>query len=402
MSSLPENQTRLSEETQAKHILDTDLAMILQVTVLIDLIQKRPVERIAAYSEEFRVLSDRFESLSRRLGVQSKGSHDDSGIAEQQLVRTVEPALVGKTLRYRQAAIEALQCAIRSIPSVLKAITAISHAANTERHWLEQDLRIAHLHPIQRLRKHRDSQAVLAHDRLLLILSCHSLAQDFQCFENSNGWVPKEDQLVERISGGHNPSTQSIGKHLQNFLSSHSTLPADREKMDAGVRFGTKLRVLDAMTNASGIGPGLSLLLGFEYQKFSRLSYNAFAALKQSLEDNEEQRRAIQEISETVGSWFQNCLVHYHQLYSSTPANMSRPIQKALQVAPALSSRDFALPFQRQEGILLARAKVLPFSEAIPQNLPSQLTGAVENSFQQSTRDTLPIDILASANNLSE
>lgn len=148
---------------QANDKPNDDLATILQISSLIDTLQRRPVESIAPYTDHLRVLSTNFQGLSRRLDVVRQGSH---------LGATPEPLVSDKALRHKQAAAKALQSAIKNIPTLHMAIAAIKAADSFERLWLRQDRRIAHLQPINRLRGHEDSQSVMAHDRILLILSC--------------------------------------------------------------------------------------------------------------------------------------------------------------------------------------------------------------------------------------
>ena len=338
---------------ESQSALDNDQAMIREVTSLILKIKDHPIERIAPFAEHIHFLSGHLETLLQRLddsmdSVQLPRTSEDALICcpvstmlnpsttttsspsapisesrqslaphhnKQQLCSNAAPGVNVKTIHYKQSVTEALHCAVKNIVTVEKAVVTIGAISKPDRPWFEQDKRIAHLQAIAILQKRKRTPLVLPQDRLLLILSCQSLAQDFQYFEKKSGWVPKEDQLIERILSGQDPSSQSIGKHFQNFLASHTALPTDREQLDAGLRLGTKLRVIDAVTKSLGLGSGLALLLGYEYHKVSRLSYGAFPILKHALEFNEVQRKAIYHFSETIGPWLQDNQARYHEVY---------------------------------------------------------------------------------------
>ena len=363
--------------TQPPQATDEDMLLVRQTSYLISTLQQRPMKQIIPYAEHLHMLSERLETLSQSLVANqahvqapqnSEGSTldqptsaydhlSDAAISTHQenlnrpgrlgnetvpspsssllpfqchsSVQELPPTAItlprsslnhavslgDRSLRYNQSAAEALNSATRQIPALENVVQRIISLPTSRPSWLQQDTRIAHLQPVSYLAKRKSSHAIPTHDRLLLMFSCYSLAQDFRCFERAKGWKPKEDQIIARILRHQDPATQSIGKHSQHFLCSYSALSADREKVDSGLRLGTKLRVMDAITNTLQIGCGLSLLFGYEHQKLSRLNYNVFPAIMQILEGSEEQRKILRRFSDTTGSWLTKTRAQYHQIY---------------------------------------------------------------------------------------
>jgi len=176
-----------------------------------------------------------------------------------------------------------------------------------------------HIQSILSLQKKKLPAATSAQEKLLLVCACLSLAKDFRLFERSSGWGSKSEQLAARISNNEDAAVQKVGKHLGNYIASmdpsgHSESP-DRCKLDAAVRFGMKLEVMDMIGASAGLPPCLSLLLGFECAKFSRLSYMAFGHLRDAMLGDRRTRERLLRFADLTGEWWARCTSSYHHQF---------------------------------------------------------------------------------------
>ncbi|THX46587.1 hypothetical protein D6D11_06791 [Aureobasidium pullulans] len=214
---------------------------------------------------------------------------------------------------------------------------------------LIQDPRIMHLHPILALQCKRKARSIKLYDRLLLVCSCMSLADDFHAFEKSRGWSSKQEILIAGFLSDCVPAIQKIGKHLRSFLATMNTNVVDERRLDAGVRLGTKLNVIEAISSRYGLGSSLTLVLGFEISKLSRLSYKALTALKapSALDEGID---SILSSSEGFGLWWSE----FRRSYSSRFANIrsKEKLENPLGDAPnidCMSNGFFTRPQLHQE-----------------------------------------------------
>jgi hypothetical protein len=171
------------------------------------------------------------------------------------------------------------------------------------------------------LRPQGKFSAAFAKRRIQLLCSCVSLTRDFSNFERSCGYVPKKDQLISAISSGRPVAVQRIGRRLGQFITSYSASPmSERTKkaLDAAIRLGTKLEILDSIGDEVGLQPGcLSLLMGLDCATLSRLSYSSLRYVRQELTRNTSALAAVTEFSEWLGSWWTQSLACYHERHGS-------------------------------------------------------------------------------------
>ena len=182
-----------------------------------------------------------------------------------------------------------------------------------------------HIQNILAFQKRKTSSTSHSQEKILLICACKSIAQDFYDFETYRGWEAKRDRIARRLLRGEDPSIQTISKHLRHYLTSQSATQAYRVKLDAALRLGIKLEVVDFIGQAAGFGGCLSLLFGFQCAKFTRLSYAAFGLLRNTLESDSTLYTAITRFGETVGNrWFQ-CQQFYYQRFRKITNALETP-----------------------------------------------------------------------------
>lgn len=187
--------------------------------------------------------------------------------------------------------------------------------------WFAQDERLVHLRPIFNMQKNRMSRASDPKERLLLINSCMSLADEFRDFEVERGWSAKQDILTDCIIHNQPLAVQKIGKHSQEFVHSlklsnrMDVSDLDDRRLDAGLRLGTKLNVVRQVGKACGYGSVLALLMAFELSKLSRLPYHALKYLRSvCCFSNTE---SIEEVTKEFDEWWESCCLAYRKKFGS-------------------------------------------------------------------------------------
>lgn len=263
-----------------------------------------------------------------------------------------------------QAAFKTLDLAFSSMTRLQEAIQTIETQAV---HWLNQDHRIAHLQPLSYLQT-KASGRVRAHDRILLVLAGLSIAEDFRAFEENNGWVPKEDKLVEAIQRGDAPQIQKMANHVDNFVASMSGI--DTEKLKTGLNFGMRLLVIMNICSCPEIAEGLALLLGFECNQLLRLSYRNFGTLKYLME-NEPRFADRRAHARHLSGWFRDQRRKYNELYRSLQDRR-------------VSTIDSVFPFQEYASGPLVGGKALT---------PRTIIGARSNQLLLDGRQTKPAQL---------
>lgn len=186
--------------------------------------------------------------------------------------------------------------------------------------WFTRDQRLTHLQPIFALQHSRKARHIDLKDRVLLLCSCMSLANQFRDFEKTQGWASKQDILIESLLKGRDPAVQKIGKHLQSFLCTFGTATVDCSRLDAGVRLGTKLNVAQAIAKANGLSSAVPLILGFEISRLARLPYGALAELPGALASTSTGRRAAT-LAQVLSSWWSNCGAAYSDRFAPRTEN---------------------------------------------------------------------------------
>ena len=187
--------------------------------------------------------------------------------------------------------------------------------------------RTLHVQNILTFQKRRLKGLLASREKVVLICACLSLAKDFYAFENHGGWRPKVDQIVARIMQGEKPRVQTIGKHLKQYLASgRHVAPSLRARLDAALRLGIKLQVAEIVGQASGHDRSLSLLLGFECARFTRMSYDSFIQLRDKLQKEGPIRESILDLSRTVNERWARACDEYHLRFGDQILIQSREL----------------------------------------------------------------------------
>ena len=145
----------------------------------------------------------------------------------------------------------------------------------------------------------------------------------------------------------------------------------DPNKIDSGIRLGTKLNLIAAIGAKRGFRSSLSLVAGFEIQKLSRLPYRAFTELDSALCKNSAVSRRCSQVNHRYGRWWADVFSVYntrftrgslsgkeHQIYRciidsdenilaylmpSDPPNISRPTPPVSIDSP-LANTSYSVP----------------------------------------------------------
>jgi len=332
--ALPPLQPRFACNLLTASTFGDEATLISGAARLTEEIRMRPIERLLPYSPQIQRLLSSVNDLSLAVSGQSDVTPQWS-LAENTPVQLLKPpensigsiaAQVDELVPVRSSRrLNNLRAKSRQI-SAMEALCAAADNVSQlglmirstfqKLDWFTCDERIAHLGPIFSLQKCKIPTKAGIFERLQLTCSCQSFAKDFRSFEKNNGWTPKQDVLVKRILQGSDTASHRIGKHLQNFISSQPSLAAHREKLDAGLRLGTKLQVIEEIGRSLGLGSGLALLMGYECHKVSRLTYKDFHLIKAYLENDGGRFKAIREFSLEFSSWWSGCQQRYHEIYS--------------------------------------------------------------------------------------
>lgn len=318
--------------------MDDEAVLIRDALRLAERIRRCPIERLIPHSQDISVLCSTtnhvYESVSDRAttsGRQPSPRRLRLGTPSYPTALTSTPSSAKASSAIRSRQISAAQ-AMRAA-----SVTAISLGATIRdvltlqpELWVEEnsDPRNAHLQPILYLQKAAALTKSEARDRLLLTCSCHSLARDFQSFEQSQGWIPQHDSLLRRIQSGHEPAVQQHGKHRQKFLSRlKGQQNMDRYKLDAGLRLGTKIRLVEAIGEELQLGFGLGVLLGYECHKLSRLSYRELSSVARSLQSQDaEVLQPIRSFCNEFSVCWKGVVDRYHNNFGKWSQN---PILRA-------------------------------------------------------------------------
>jgi hypothetical protein len=109
--------------------------------------------------------------------------------------------------------------------------------------------------------------------------SCHSLAVDFTIFEQNHEWSSKHQVLLSQLLGRKPITVQRHGHHYGRFFSSLGDVGCYRDKFEAGLRLGTRMRIVQACAEVTGMGSTLGLILAYECRSLRRLPYSEFLEL---------------------------------------------------------------------------------------------------------------------------
>ncbi len=317
--------------------MDDEAVLIRDALRLTELIRHCPIERLIPHSQDLSVLCSKtnhvYESVSDRAttsGSQPPPRRLLSGTPSSLTWSTSTPGSTKASSAARSRQVSAAQ-AIKAA-----SITAVSLGATfwdvftlPQDFWVEAnaDPRNAHLQPILYLQKATALTKSEARDRLLLTCACHSLARDFQSFEQSQGWISQHDSLLHRIQSGHEPAAQQHGKHHQKFLSLlKGQQNMDKDKLDAGLRLGTKMRLVEAIGEELQLGFGLGVLLGYECHKLSRLSYRELSSIARCLQSQDaEVLQPIRSFCTEFSVWWNVVVDRYHNHFSKCERTLSCP-----------------------------------------------------------------------------
>jgi hypothetical protein len=165
-----------------------------------------------------------------------------------------------------------------------------------------------HIQNIFLFQRRKLSSTDFTQEKIALICACMSFSKDFGMFERRSGWTPKTDEVALRIASGKRVAIQTFGKHLNNYVASEDPggVPRSlqRKNLDAAIRLGTKLEVFDRLAVKAGLPPCLSLLLGFDFVRVSRLNFDAFGCIYETISADDVLRTRIAQFGAVVGDWW--------------------------------------------------------------------------------------------------
>ena len=315
--------------------MDDEAVLIRDALRLTERIRHCPIEKLIPHAQDISVLCSTtnhvHESVSDRATTSGRRPSPErlrSRTSPYPRALTPGPAKASSATRSRQIsaahAIRAASITAVSLGAIIRDVFTLQ-----PEFWIEanSDPRNAHLQPILYLQKAAALSKSEARDRLLLTCSCHSLARDFQSFEQSQGWVPQHDSMLRRIQSGHEPAVQQHGKHHQKFLSLLTGQQRmDRDKLDAGLRLGKKMRLVEAIGEELQLGFGLGVLLGYECHKLSRLSYRELSTFARSLQSQDaEVLQPIRSFCNESTVWWKGVVDRYHSRFSKCQRTLSSP-----------------------------------------------------------------------------
>ena len=212
-------------------------------------------------------------------------------------------------VRQEEAVAKLLATATKYIPNIIEALWHISDEFDS---YCDLTPRMLHIQNILMLQQRKPSQSASSREKILLLCACKSLAQDFYEFEKRGGWKPKLDQVAARILRGEEPCIQTIGKHLKHYVAAQTCgFLTQYDNLDAAIRFGMKLQVVDVVEESLGFGSCLSLLLGFECAKLTRLSDNSLESLRKTLRTDEPLRKTVVYLNNALRDRWSACQRKY-------------------------------------------------------------------------------------------
>jgi hypothetical protein len=288
---------------------DNDATIIDEMVSLAEQLRHRPKTRLLPYLPQLGQLvsttDDLYHSISSATRRRSKSTSSVSKSTPQR-----------SSARSRQVnARDAFNAAVSIAPSLATSIR--QHFASSHDDWMgtAQDPRAIHLQPILSLQKAPASSYSDTRDRLLLATSCSSLATDFEQYETNNGWTSKHQTLLQRIKDGQDTAVHQNGQNHQAFLTTVIGQHTGKEKFDAGLRLGTKTRLVETLGEMSGLGPAVGLLMGYECRKLSRMPYREFPAFLNMLQDKASVPESVVEFCSEFNMWWRDLRSHYHSKY---------------------------------------------------------------------------------------
>ena len=242
-----------------------------------------------------------------------------SSTASQSPERT--PLDVSKIISEDTSRVIQTYCARKLVASVIGSVPSLEIAIETLiRHGRKptelNEQRSHHAKAILTVGEKRLSSTVGGHDRMKFVCACLSLAKDFDVFCRKR---QREQQLTKDST--HTPSEQNP-PNSENYLydafvaTQAPVNKEDRLALCAALRFGTKLRVIDAIGISLGLGQGLVLLCAYEYFTLQALPYRAISALRRELQQSWAACNGIKSFSATIKGWWQEYFGEYQWNFS--------------------------------------------------------------------------------------
>ena len=304
---------------------DEEHQLIANAARLTDLIGSRPLQKLAPYAGQIEELASAACRLSSMVLSGRSSSPDDERYRTMEEPNTrreaQSPAGATSVTSNRDGAPKQRKSkAADLLSAIMRDCQALGEDLKGNMmimDWLAPSERIAHLAPIFFFQGRSPNRPVTIHDQLLLASSCVSLAEDFASYEAKHGWEPKLDVLSARILAGEEPACQAIGKHAQSFIASQTPVLAHQQKIDAAIRQGTKLLVLERVGHQLGFGNGLGLLASFQSRKLLRLSYKDFAEIIDLLASDMRLYQPIAFFCREYGAWWVQCCACYHSKHGT-------------------------------------------------------------------------------------
>lgn len=309
------------------------LSRLLQASAALT---ERPPAELEPFKDDIKTLTTRFGALEARLAAVTSLSPSSTD-SMSTIHGTPNNGLA--TEREMQ---QLLQRARQSFCSCRARIEQLKTYPKFD--WFALDARLLHLNYITTVGRTRRLRAIELNERLLLLCSCMSFATEFSEFERRHGWYAKEDLLYDSLSHGISPGVQRLKKHTKGFFDELRIPKAEEQKLDMGLRLGTKLNVIEKIGRSCGLGSFLSLLLGFELSRAFRLPYDSIVGLVASITEQPDVFEPIRKLADAYSRWWEECQAEYAVRFGKGHHQNGRPrgISGATDVSQEESIPEFA------------------------------------------------------------
>lgn len=207
------------------------------------------------------------------------------------------------------------------IGAVIESVTGLEEVIKGLRNKRQRPVdcpepRVEHVRKILAIEDRRLSAAVGGHDRIKFICACLSLAKDFELYRRQRLDQPKTEKSSECLPMNADYSI-SDDELYDAFVATQAPVNGTEKRvLNAAVRFGTKLRIVDAIGRSLDLGPGFALLCAYDYFNLSALPHRAFPVLRQELDQSWAVCNGIKSFSSTIQNWWQRYLDSYEQQLS--------------------------------------------------------------------------------------
>ena len=286
--------------------------LIAQAIALLEALQGRPTSSLSPFVGDLEKLSSEYRQLTQSATTPPRSPGPS---------RRDPKSALAPSATYKDQVRLLVDAALNVIPELTTAALSFAHPAGITQAQAQRNL---HVQSIFLLQRRKGASKPSTQEKILLVCASLSLAKDFSAFERSGGWIPKIELLARRILNGEDTSVQKIGKHLGNYIATQDSgdqaESVNRQTLEAACRFGIKLEVLEHIGRALRLPSCLTLLMGYECVKFSRLGFSAFGTLQQRLIETTTKQR-IFNFGNVMDQWWNACQADYHGCFGSMPSN---------------------------------------------------------------------------------